>query len=313
MISLIIPSKKLDDYLFENVKNYQLRFKYDYEIIIVYDIENKKQYKKYIENFKKHTNFKLIFNPNKGRIHALNLGYCHSRGDIIKCIDADDTLLAEFFEHQIQMGEFLAHCHNAGLVNENKKTIGSYTFDKNILVKDYNFVLRNLKSAPRWTWSFKREIAEHIFPIPPELFAEDIWFCLKIKKFCKDIFHINRDIYLYRQHFGSEWGGITNFSRKVMKQRAKWNLALFPVLLKYKKQLDIENETVFNNIASYYTVLLREKKLTNIILAKTTLFYKAKLLIIFYAPLLATHLINLKWFLSKYILLMHKKIKIRNL
>ena len=122
MISLIIPTLELDDYLFENVRNYKLSFKYDYEIIIVYDIENKKQYKKYIENFKKYTNFKLIFNPNKGRIHALNLGYCHSRGDIIKCIDADDTLLAEFFENRIQMERFLAHCHNARLVNENKKT-----------------------------------------------------------------------------------------------------------------------------------------------------------------------------------------------
>ena len=41
--------------------------------------------------------------------------------------------------------------------------IGSYTFDNNILTKDYKFVLSNLKSAPRWVWSFNRNIAEYIF------------------------------------------------------------------------------------------------------------------------------------------------------
>ena len=195
-------------------------------------------------------------------------------------------------------------------MNENNKILGSYTFDKNILLKDYKFVLSNLKSAPRWAWSFNREIAEHIFPVPPELFAEDIWFCLIIKKYCSYIYHINSDVYLYKQHGGSEWGGITNFSRTVMEQRAKWNLALFPALLRYKDKLDIDSETVFSNMKNYHEVFLEGKRLTNILKAKTSLFYKTKLLVILYTPYLATYLINIKWFFSKYILLIHNKLKI---
>ena len=310
MLSLIIPTIELDDYLFETVCKYKLSIKYDYEIIIVYDINNESLYNKFANYFSKDKIIKLFFNHDKGRINALNLGFTHSKGDIIKCIDADDTLLDGFFDKLLIMDKFPAHCHNATLVNENNMPIGSYTFDINILNKDYNFVLSNLKSAPRWVWSFKREIAEYIFPIPPELFAEDIWFCLIIKKYCKSIYHINSDLYIYRQHSGSEWGGITNFSQTVMAQRARWNLALFPVLLDRKEQLNIDSDSVFCKMINYYEVLLGEKKLTYILFAKTTMYYKSKLFIILYFPSFATYLLNIKWLFSKYLIMVNSKLKI---
>jgi glycosyltransferase involved in cell wall biosynthesis len=310
VLSLIIPAKELDDYLFETVCKYKLNIDYDYEIIIVYDLTNKSLYNKFFNYFSKDKLIKLIFNPNKGRINALNLGFTHSKGNIIKCIDADDTLLDGFFEELVMMDKFPAHCHNAKLVNENNIPISSYTFDINILNKNYKFVLSNLKSAPRWVWSFKREIAEYIFPIPPELFAEDIWFCLIIKKYCKSIYHINRDLYLYKQHSGSEWGGITNFNHNVMVQRAKWNLALFPVLLNHKEHLNIDNDSVFIKIKTYYEVLLGEKKITNIMFAKTTIFYKSKLFIILYFPSIATSLLYNKWLFSKYLIMVQSTLKI---
>ena len=310
MLSLIIPTKGLDDYLFKTVCDYKLNIKYDYEIIIVYDINNESQHNKFDNYFINDKIIKLIYNPDKGRINALNLGFRHSKGDIIKCIDADDKLLDGYFDELIMMDKYPAHCHNATLANENNVPIGSYTFDINILNKDYKFVLSNLKSAPRWVWSFKREIAEYIFPIPPELFAEDIWFCLIIKKYCKKIYHINSDLYIYRQHSGSEWGGITNFSRTVMVKRARWNLALFPVLLDHKEQLNIDSDSVFSKMINYYEVLLGQKKLTYILFAKTTTYYKSKLFIILYLPSFATYLLNIKWLFSKYLIMVNTKLKI---
>ena len=313
MISLIIPAKELDECLFETVKNYSLTINYDYEIIIIYDITSKKVYEKFQKSFSKNKRIILLLSPITGRINALNYGYTHSKGDIIKCIDADDTLLDGFFDELLMMDKFPAHCHNATLVNENNIPIGLYTFDINILNKDYKYVLSNLKSAPRWVWSFKREIAEYIFPIPPELFAEDIWFCLIIKKYCKNIYHINSDLYIYRQHSGSEWGGITNFSRTVMVQRARWNLALFPVLLDHKEQLNIDSDSVFCKMINYYEVLLGQKKLTYILFAKTTIYYKSKLFIILYFPSFATYLLNIKWLFSKYLIMVNSKLKINKL
>ena len=72
------------------------------------------------------------------------------------------------------MERYPVHCHNANLINSNDEVVGTYNFDSNYLFKDYNYVLSNLKSQPRWIWSFNRKIADYIFPIPTELFAEDI-------------------------------------------------------------------------------------------------------------------------------------------
>ena len=299
MLSLIIPAKELDECLFETIYNYTLTFNHDYEIIIVYDVVDNKVNEKFNNNFKNNKKVILLLSPTKGRINALNYGYTQSKGDIIKCIDADDTLLSSYFDELEVMDNYSAHCHNASLIDGNNNLIGTYTFENNILFKDYQYVLSNLKSPPRWVWSFKREIAECIFPIPPELFAEDVWFSLIIKKNCNKIFHLNSEVYLYKQHDGGEWGGIKNFSAEVMSRRASWNLKLIPVLLKNKISLGIVSDDIFSNIVSYYKVLLNKKSISNIILAKTTIYYKAKLFLIMYFPFLATLLISIKWLVNK--------------
>ena len=263
-------------------------------------------YEKFNNNFNNNKKIILLLSPIKGRINALNYGYTQSKGDIIKCIDADDTLLSSYFDELEIMDNYSAHCHNASLIDGNNKVIGTYTFEKNILFKDYQYVLSNLKSPPRWVWSFNREIAECIFPIPPELFAEDVWFSLIIKKNCNKIFHLNSEVYLYKQHDGGEWGGIKNFSAEVMSRRARWNLKLISILLKKKISLGIVSDDIFSNIISYYKVLLNKKSISNIILSKTTIYYKAKLFLIMYSPSLATLLISIKWLVSKQLIAIKK-------
>ena len=306
MLSLIIPAKELDECLFETIYNYTLTLNHDYEIIIVYDFTDKKVYEKFNNNFNNNKKIILLLSPIKGRISALNYGYSQSKGDIIKCIDADDTLLSSYFDELEIIENCSAHCHNASLIDGNNNLIGTYTFEKNILFKDYQYVLSNLKSPPRWVWSFNREIAECIFPIPPELFAEDVWFSLIIKKNCNKIFHINSEVYLYKQHDGGEWGGIKNFSAEVMSRRARWNLKLISILLKKKISLGIVSDDIFSNIISYYKVLLNKKSISNIILSKTTIYYKAKLFLIMYSPSLATLLISIKWLVSKQLIAIKK-------
>jgi len=302
MLSLIIPVKELNEHFFEIICNYKLNKRHDYEIIIVFDEKYNPIYDKFTSHFKNDDAIILLMNPFKGRINALNYGYSYSKGDIIKCIDSDDILLGSYFENLSIMEKYSAHCHNATLINNNNEIIGYYTFEKNILFNNYNYVLTNLKSPPRWAWSFKREIAEIIFPIPPKLFAEDIWFSLIIKKNCNSIYHMNSSVYLYRQHSGGEWGGIKNFSSEVMTRRAKWNLTLIPVLLENKALLGIVSEDMLSNVVNYYKVLLSNKKLSKILCAKTTNYYKLKLFIIMYIPAISSMLLSLKWFVSKYLI-----------
>ena len=202
--------------------------------------------------------------------------------------------------------KYSAHCHNAKLINNSNEIIGTYIFDSNILFKSYSYVLTNLKSPPRWVWSFNRKIAQIIFPIPPDLFAEDIWFSLIIKKYCDKIYHFNSSVYSYRQHAGGEWGGITNFSQDIMSRRAKWYLTLIPVLINNKSLLGIVADDTFSNIINYHKVFLRNKKISNILFAKTTNYYKMKLFIIMYFPKTASLLIQLKWKFSHFIISYNK-------
>ena len=150
MISIIIPAKELEDYLFKSLRNYSKCFTFDYEIIIVFDIYSAKVYSKFISAFAKYETIHLLLNPSKGRINALNYGYSHAKGDIIKCIDADDILLVDYFNDLEVMSNYPVHCHNANLINSNGENVGTYNFDSNYLYKDYNYVLSNLKSQPRW-------------------------------------------------------------------------------------------------------------------------------------------------------------------
>ena len=276
------------------------------KLLLFMILTDEKVYEKFNNNFNNNKKIILLLSPIKGRINALNYGYTQSKGDIIKCIDADDTLLSSYFDELEIMDNYSAHCHNASLIDGNNNVIGTYTFEKNILFKDYQYVLSNLKSPPRWVWSFNREIAECIFPIPPELFAEDVWFSLIIKKNCNKIFHLNSEVYLYKQHDGGEWGGIKNFSAEVMSRRARWNLKLIPILLKKEFSLGIVSDDIFSNIISYYKVLLNKKSISNIILSKTTIYYKAKLFLIMYSPSLATLLISIKWLVSKQLIAIKK-------
>ena len=295
MISLIIPSKKLDDYLLNSLSNYKKTFNFNYEIIVVHEKCTEEVYEKFSSNFKKDKSITFLLNPSKGRINALNFGYLNSKGDIIKCIDSDDIILKEYFENLEVMKNYPAHCHNANLIDNNNEIIGNYNFDSNFLFKNYDYVLTNLKSHPRWVWSFQREIADQIFPIPSKLFAEDIWFSLIIKKYSKKILHINSNVYLYRQHSEGEWGGLKNFSKEVMTRRAKWNLSLIPILLEHNDKLGIFQDDILTNIINYYKVLLSKKSISKILFAKTTNFYKTKLFIIIFFPSIASILIQFKW------------------
>mgnify|MGYP001457600799 CR=1 FL=1 len=302
MLSIIIPAKELTNILFETISYYKSVIQYEYEILVVYDNISNDCKNNHATQYRNDNTIKILLSPSKGRINALNYGYTKSKGEIIKCIDADDKLLKEYFDKLDMMEAYSAHCHNAKLINDNSEIIGSYSFDHKIILNDYNYVLSNLKSPPRWVWSFRREIGDLIFPIPPELFAEDIWFSLIIKKHCDRIYHLNSSAYLYRQHDGGEWGGITNFSHEVMARRANWNLTVIPILLENREKLGIFTGDIFLSIINYYKVLLGKKLLKNILFAKTTNYYKVKLIVIMYLPKVASSLINLKWRYSIFVI-----------
>ena len=100
MLSIVIPVKELNNYLFESLSHYEDNILYDYEIIVVYDSCTENILRKYNIKFNQNSSINILSNPSKGRINALNYGYTHTKADIIKCVDSDDTILNEFFNKQ---------------------------------------------------------------------------------------------------------------------------------------------------------------------------------------------------------------------
>lgn len=297
-ISFILPAKKLDIYLFDHIK-VLMNYNGDFEVLVIVDNLSPPYLKKKILSKIKGTKIKILKNRKRGRISALNYGYLKCKGKIIKCIDSDDKLMESFFKYISELKKYEAHCHNAIISSKNLDKLVTYTFNPLILKKDYKYLVENMISSPRWSWSFKRKIANKVFPIPENLFAEDFWFTFIIKKHSKNIKFINKELYAYRQHSNNEWGGVMNFEERVVKQRSKWLINEITQLKVHKKILQVK-ENDFNKAEIYHNALLKKSNIFEIFQLKIDFIFKIKLLIILYFPRSATSVIKFKWYLDKY-------------
>ena len=298
-LSLITPAKNIDKYLICGIKYFIKNKSPGIELIIVLDQLEPFNLLDEIKEIEKNNNCLKIFkNDQSGRVTALNYGYKKSIGEIIKCIDSDDILLLDFYNLIDDLMNYDAHCHNAIIGDVKLKKLYTYTFNPTILNKKYAYIVDNMISSPRWTWSFKRKIGDMIFPIPDNLFAEDFWFTFVIKLNTKKIFYLNKELYIYRQHDGNEWGGVVNFSKKIVSQRSKWLLNEIKQLLVHKKYLLLNNNSMADAII-FHNAVLENKFFFSILLLDLKFIFKIKMILILYFPKLASLIIRFKWLIDK--------------
>ena len=298
-LSLITPAKKIDNYLIFGIKYFLSNKSPDTELIVVIDNlepENLLDELKVIEG---NNDCLKIFKNNKiGRVTALNYGYEKSVGELIKCIDSDDILSLDFYKIIEELEECDAHCHNAIIGDINLEKLYTYTFNPTILKKKYDYIANNMISSPRWTWSFKRRIGDIIFPIPKNLFAEDFWFTFIIKLNANKILHLNKELYVYRQHGNNEWGGVVNFSREVVEQRSKWLLNEINQLLQHKEYLQLNSKSMTEAIL-FHKAILENKNFFSIMFLNIKFIFKLKMILMLYFPKLASFVIRIKWLIDK--------------
>tara|TARA_B110000858_G_scaffold74026_1_gene85999 strand:- start:4870 stop:5790 length:921 start_codon:yes stop_codon:yes gene_type:complete len=298
-LSLITPAKNIDEYLISAIKYFIKNKSPDIELIIVLDqLEPQNLLGEIREIEKKNDSLKIFKNDHVGRVTALNYGYKKSIGEIIKCIDSDDILLFDFYSLIDDLMKYDAHCHNAVIGDGNLQKLYTYTFNPTVLNKKYKYIVDNMISSPRWTWSFKRRIGDIIFPIPGNLFAEDFWFTFVIKSNAKEIHHFNKELYIYRQHEGNEWGGVVNFSKRIVHQRSKWLLNEINQLLAHKDILQLSNESMADAII-FHNAILNNKSFFSILFLNLKFIFKLKMILMLYFPKLASIVIRFKWIIDK--------------
>ena len=242
-------------------------------------------------------------NPFIGKVDGTSYAYTLSKGYIIKCIDSDDILLNDWFSYIPKMQHYDAHCHSAIIVDENLKELAKYFPNPDLISSSFEEAAKGLMSLPKWSWSFKRSVAEKIFPLPSNLPFEDVWMAIIIKKCTSDIMVIEKPLYLYRQHQNQTFGGIVNFSREVVIFRAKRLLKLIEIISRDPRVLNDSslNERSFY-IAKKLNSFLSGDKLSIMKVFYSNLPFKYKLRVIGYRcfPGVVSRLIRVKWFFDAY-------------
>lgn len=278
-----MPAKNTAEYIEEAIKSILESGYNDFELIVIDDNSHDNTYEIVKKISKVETRVKVYKNNYTGKVAGLNYGYSLATGDIIKCIDSDDKLSKDFFMHIDKHNEYDAICHNGNVVNENGKLLSSYVVDPYITEKIFEDCFKNLKSLPRWCWSFKRQIAEKLFPMPLSLSFEDIWFSLAIKRFSNKILHLNKELYDYRQHDSQIYGGILNFKSKTIKYRADRILKVINTLRDNSVQrLEIgpDKLCLLDPIEEFYKILAMDNvTFSYILFTKISLGLKARALI----------------------------------
>ena len=304
LLSLIMPVKNGGLFIKSALQSLDEIKSEKFELIIVNDNSDDSTLE-IANNYKQNStyNIKIINNQLYGKVNALNYGFIHSSGEWIKCIDSDDLLKTDYYSYIINNLDICdAHCHNALIVDRNCNVLNDYIINKNIFSKSYNNILTDLISIPRWSWSFKKEIGNKIFPIPTNLPFEDLWFSLVIKKFAKNITYSPYPFYLYRQHDNQTYGGILNYDEDLIRFRAKRIKKYYEILTKENSILyddfSVVNEKLLNTY-KYYEILSKNKYTINEIL-KLPINKIVKIIIFKKFNKLLPILKKVQWWLEKF-------------
>lgn len=296
MISFIMMAKNVEKFIPDAISSLQNAKYKDWELIVIDDHSDDKTYDVALGFAEKDKRIRVYKNKYKGKVMGTNYGYSLSEGDIIKCIDSDDVLLPDFFDFIPEMKNYDAHCHDAYITDDNLNNKYVYRVNPSIIEKDYSLVLQNLTSIPKWSWSFKKEVAEKVFPMPENLPFEDVWMSLTIKRFAKNILHIDKPVYKYRQHSSQTFGGIVNFRKETVIFRAKRILKLIEELKKDKRIMDGFSEDIFEKVKKYSLLSAKENlSFKDIFSSDLPLSMKLRLTLFRKFPFLARYLTILKW------------------
>ncbi len=295
MISFIMMAYNVEEYIGEAIIELQKEETVPWELIIIEDFsdDNTFEVAKGIADLD--NRITLVKNISKGKVVGTNYGYSLTKGDIIKCIDSDDVLKQDFFREYETIEKYDAHCHDVLIVSHTLEPMGVYNVNPAILNCSYEEVVKNLISLPKAKWSFKRTIADKIFPMPENLPFEDVWISLHIKKYSKSIYHIKKPIYLYRQHENQVFGGILNYDIDKVIFRANRLIKLIDIIENEQKYLIADIEEPFVEMKPYLTLQIEQGSILEIIGTKIDLKSKIRLLLILHFPNLAIFALKLKW------------------
>lgn len=187
----------------------------------------------------------LYKNEGFGKVDALNTGYKYVKGNILKLVDGDDYVVPELVDEiKLALEEHHICIHDFDLLYPDK-TRRKYEIGKIFFELPLSDALIQMKSLPKASWAFTKEVYQKIFPIPSDLPYEDIWISMRLKTIMDNYryFYIQSALYIYRQHCKQTFGGVLDYSKGRVVWRAKRNcvavssLIVNPLFMEYSSEL----------------------------------------------------------------------------
>lgn len=195
-----------------------------------------------LERYKNIDNIEIIgYSENKGKVHALNMGYSHMRGKYIVLLAADDVLTKDSIEERVKSinGYDFAFCKIYKCDNNLnvKKTLYNYPVDSRFEWEDYYSKVAWGNIIGGGSLIITKQIADKIFPIPEELEFEDWWITFTGLFYSKSIYFLNKPLLLYRIHDSNDNGHLSNKSiSKRIKKDYRRHIAYYLALDKFVKE-----------------------------------------------------------------------------
>lgn len=269
----------------------------DWELIVIDDGSTDKTFEISSHFAALDKRVKVFKNIHKGKVLGTGYGYTLCSGEYIKCIDADDVLLPDFFKEHNSAVPFSAHCHSLTVTDEKLSPIALYAVNTKIVSLNYKDVAENFVSLPKASWTVHRSIADKIFPIPLDMPIEDVWISLIIKFYAKEIKFTLKPLYLYRQHQGQDYGGIINYERSMVVLRAQRSEIIISIL--EQRYAELVKDIDFSKAKNALKLQTSQASILKILSSELTIPLKIKISLMLHFPKVASVFTRVKWKLDE--------------
>ncbi len=290
-ISFLMMAKNEEDRISEAIESLLKSDYPSFELIVIDDSSSDKTYELVSSYVEKDSRVRLFKNKYIGKVKGTNYAYSLCDGELIKCIDADDILKKDYFSLVEGLGEGQSHCHAANVVSSNLDYLGKYSVNKKIIIADFQEVISKLISLPKWSWTYSRDVANKVFPIPDEMPIEDLWMSFRAKEFSSEIIYDDVPVYLYRQHAGQDYGGILNYSYDVVKLRAERSLETINII----EGLGLYSAVDFSYLKVFLNSIIDKNNLFQVMVKNIRFLDKIKLILMLDFPKVASLATRVKW------------------
>jgi glycosyltransferase involved in cell wall biosynthesis len=298
LLSLIMPVKDGEAYIEEAVRSVQGQALRDWELVVVDDHSRDGTARLAAALAASDARVRLVGNPGRGQVQAINYGYGFCRGESLKIMDADDLLAPAFSDEFARLRTKEASYHDALLLDgrpggRKRLRVGA-RFERMGFERSLR---RIMVSPPRWSWTLARKVGDRVFPLPADLPSphEDVYLGLMIKKFAR-VEYVPRPLYVYRQHGGQFYGGLFNFSPPAVARRAEAMLGIIDFIERSEVVRDVRDPSgLLAPAKAYFSLLSRESvSWGDILRARLGLAEKARVAVVRKAPAAASRLSRLR-------------------